>query len=172
VNKSSTITIKYLLIVIVLAAGIFSIRTLSLTLTYAQTPSSSSSSAGTGAASGGNMKKITSGGALDILLQPSPQPIGHTAPTSFKVSFLQKGTDTVQPHIDYDLIIKDSNGKQVFQASQLAGQPGKPLHTAEGSVTIPYTFQNPGDYSVNIPVYGILFNPINPESADFTIKVA
>jgi hypothetical protein len=172
VNKLSTITIKYLLIVIVLAAGIFSIRTLSLTLTYAQTPSSSSSSAGTGAASGGNMKKTTSGGALDILLQPSPQPIGHTAPTSFKVSFLQKGTNTIQPHIDYDLIIKRSNGKQVFQASQLAGQPGKPLHTAEGSVTIPYTFQNPGDYSVNIPVYGILFNPINPESADFTIKVA
>ena len=172
-NKLSTITIKYLLIVIVLAAGIFSIRTLSLTLTYAQTPPSSSPSAdiGAGAASGGNMKKTTSGGALDILLQPSPQPIGHTAPTSFKVSFLQKGTDTVQPHIDYDLIIKDSNGKQVFQASQLAGQPGKPLHTAEGSVTIPYTFQNPGDYSVNIPVYGILFNPINPESADFTIKV-
>jgi hypothetical protein len=162
VNKLSTITIKYLLIVIALAAGIFSIRTLSLTLTYAQSPPGS----------GGNMKKTTSGGALDILLQPSPQPIGHTAPTSFKVSFLQKGTDTVQPHIDYDLIIKDSNGKQVFQASQLAGQPGKPLHTAEGSVTIPYTFQNPGDYSVNIPVYGILFNPISPESADFTIKVA
>ena len=174
-NKLSTITIKYLLIVIVLAAGIFSIRTLSLTLTYAQTPPSSSSSSadiGAGAASGGNMKKTTSGGALDILLQPSPQPVGHTAPTSFKVSFLQKGTNTIQPHIDYDLIIKDSNGKQVFQASQLAGQPGKPLHTAEGSVTIPYTFQNPGDYSVNIPVYGILFNPINPESADFTIKVA
>jgi hypothetical protein len=100
VNKLSTITIKYLLIVIVLAAGIFSIRTLSLTLTYAQTPPSSSSSAdiGAGAASGGNMKKTTSGGALDILLQPSPQPVGHTAPTSFKVSFLQKGTDTVQPH--------------------------------------------------------------------------
>ena len=173
-NKLSTITIKYLLIVIVLAAGIFSIRTLSLTLTYAQTPPSSSSSAdiGAGAASGGNMKKTTSGGALDILLQLSPQPVGHTGSTSFKVSFLQKGTNTVQPHIDYDVIIKDSNGKQVFQASQLAGQPGKPLHTAEGSVTIPYTFQNPGDYSVNIPVYGILFNPINPESADFTIKVA
>jgi hypothetical protein len=43
------------------------------------------------------------------------------------------------------------NGKkQVFEASQLAGQPGKPLHTAEGIVTIPYTFQSPGDYSVNI----------------------
>jgi hypothetical protein len=49
------------------------------------------------------------------------------------------------------------NGKkQVFEASQLAGQPGKPLHRAEGIVMIPYTFQSTGDYS-NIHVYGILF---------------
>jgi hypothetical protein len=121
--------------------------------------------------SSGPMKKTTNGGSLDVLLQPSPQPITNKGQTSFKVSFLQKGTNSVQPHIDYDLIIKDSNGKQVFAASQLAGQPGKPLHTAEGIVTIPYTFQSPGDYTVNVSIYGILFNPIRPESADFTVKV-
>jgi hypothetical protein len=53
----------------------------------------------------------------------------------------------------------------------LAGQPGKPLHTAEGIVTIPYTFHSTGDYSVNIHVYGILFNPIKPESAEYSFKV-
>ena len=58
----------------------------------------------------------------------------------------------------------------MFAASQLAGQP-PPLHTSEGIVTIPYTFQGPGDYTINVTVYGILFNPIKPESADFTIKV-
>ena len=72
--------------------------------TYAQTPSSSPNS---------SMKKTTSGGALDVVLQPSPGPIGHTGPTSFKVTFLQKGTDKVQPHIDYDFTIAN-NGKQVF----------------------------------------------------------
>jgi len=118
-----------------------------------------------------NMKKQTSGGSLDVMLQPSPQPIAHTNPTSLKVQFLTKGTGTVQPHIDYDLIIKDSGGKQVFSASQLAGQPGAPLHTAEGIVTIPYAFQGPGDYTINVTVYGILFNPIKPEVADFTIRV-
>ncbi len=126
----------------------------------------SSSSAGSD-----NMKKQTSGGSLEVILQPSPQPVGHTNPTSLKVQFLTKGTSTVQPHIDYDLIIKESSGKQVFSASQLAGQSGAPLHTAEGIVTIPYTFQGPGDYTINVTVYGILFNPIKPESADFTIKV-
>src|ERR671930_157234 len=102
-NRLNPILLSLLLVV----ACIFSIPVLS---SYAQTSPS------------GGMKKTTSGGSLDVLLQPSPEPVGHTAPTSFKVSFLQKGTDTVQPHIDYDLIIKDSNGKQLFQASQLAGQ--------------------------------------------------
>jgi hypothetical protein len=137
-------------------------------VSYAQTPPSDSSAGGAG-----GMKKQTSGGALDIVLQASPQPAGHTSPTSLKVEFMTKGSGAIQPHIDYDVVIKDSSsgGKQVFTASQLAGQPGKPLHTAEGIVTIPYTFPAPGDYSISIPVYGILFNPIKPESADFTIKV-
>lgn len=118
-----------------------------------------------------DLKKQTNGGSLGVMVQPSPQPIGHTGPTSLKVQFLTKGTDTAQPHIDYDLIIKDSSGKQVFSASQLAGQSGAPLHTAEGIVTIPYTFQSPEDYTINVTVYGILFNPIKPEFADFRIKV-
>jgi len=141
---------------------------ISSSVSYAQTPPPDSSAGGAG-----GMKKQTSGGALDILLQASPQPAGHTSPTSLKVEFMTKGTGAIQPHIDYDVVIKDSSsgGKQVFTASQLAGQPGKPLHTAEGIVTIPYTFPSPGDYSISIPVYGILFNPIKPESADFTIKV-
>ena len=164
-------SMKSLLVTLVLMAGIFSILIIVLpSLTYAQA-SPASSSSGSGSNSNGNMKKQTSGGALDVILQPSPQPVGHTGQTLLKVQFMTKGSNTVQPHIDYDLIIKDSNGKQVFSASQLAGQSGKPLHTAEGVVTIPYTFQGHGDYSVSVPVYGILFNPIRPESADFTIKV-
>lgn len=143
-------------IIVIIIASIFSITSSSI---YAQTSSS-------------GIKKTTSGGSLDVLLQPAPEPIGNKDQTSFKVTFLQKGTDNkVQPHIDYDFIIKDNNGKVIFMASQLAGQPGKPLHTAEGIVTIPYTFQGSGDYLINVPVYGILFNPIKPESAEYSIKV-
>ena len=164
-------SIKSLVVTLVLVAGIFSTLIMTLpSLTYAQTSSMSSSSSGSGTNSNGNMEKQTSGGALNVILQPSPQPIGHTGPTSLKVQFMTKGSNTVQPHIDYDLIVKDSSGKQVFSASQLAGQP-LPLHTSEGIVTIPYTFKGPGDYTIDVTVYGILFNPIKPESADFTIKV-
>ena len=160
-----------LLVASVLMAGIFSTLIVVPSLTYAQTSPASSSSASSSNNSNGNIEKQTSGGALDVILQLSPQPVVHPGQTSLKVEFMTKGSETVQPHIDYDLIIKDSNGKQIFSASQLAGQSGKPLHTAEGIVTIPYTFQGPGDYSVSVPIYGILFNPIRPESADFTIKV-
>jgi hypothetical protein len=168
-GRSKMDSMQNLLITLVLVACFFSMLIVFPSLTYAQSFSSSSSSGSNN--SNDNMKKQTSSGALDVVLQPSPQPVSHTGPTSLKVQFLTKGTSTVQPHIDYNLIIKDGNGKQVFSASQLAGQSGgAPLHTAEGTVTIPYTFQAPGDYTINVTVYGILFNPIKPESADFTIK--
>ena len=117
------------------------------------------------------MNKVTSGGSLNVILLPSPSPVVKGSQTNLKVSFDQKGSSsTVQPHIDYDLtIMKD--GKQVFQASALAGHPNQPLHTAEGVVTIPYTFQQQGGYLMNITVSGILFNPIKPETAQFPIGV-
>lgn len=61
--------------------------------------------------------------------------------TNFKVTFDQNGSTAVQPHIDYDFTIS-KDGKQVFQASALAGHPNQPLHTAEGIVTIPIHFNN------------------------------
>jgi hypothetical protein len=116
-------------------------------------------------------KKTTSGaGSLDILLEAFSNPIVKNEQTNFKAIFDQRGSNIVQNHIDYDFkITKDD--KQLFQASGAAGQAGIPLHTSEGVVTIPYTFQGTGLYLVNVTVYGILFNQINPEYALFPINV-
>jgi hypothetical protein len=104
-------SIKNLILILALTAGIFSIVRLPL-LAYGQTspPTSSSPSHNTGGSD--SMKKKTSGGAIDVILQPSPEPVGHSGQTSLKVQFMTKGTDTVQPHIDYDVTIKDNTGKQ------------------------------------------------------------
>jgi sugar lactone lactonase YvrE len=119
-----------------------------------------------------SMKSTTSGGTLDVSLDPSPQPVRNNDQTKFKVIFLQKGEiDKIQNHIDYDFMIAGNGGKKLFQASTLAGQPGIPLHTAEGIVTIPYKFQDTGEYLVNVTVYGVLFNDIRPESVIFPIHV-
>jgi hypothetical protein len=142
---------------LVLIACVISVIGLPL-LAYGQGSSFSSFSS-----SNDTMKKQTSGGTLDIILQSFPKRL--------RVQFLTQGTGTIQPHTDYDVTIKDNSGKQVFSASQDAGDPGTPLHAPEGIVIIPHTVQNPGNYTVNVTVYGILFNPIKPESANFTIKV-
>ena len=116
------------------------------------------------------MYKVTSGGSLNVILQPTPFPVIKGSQTNLKVSFDQKGSSAVQPHVDYDLtIMKD--GKQVFQLSNSTGYPNQPLHTTEGVVTIPYTFQQEGTYIINITVNGFLFNPITPENTPFTINV-
>jgi hypothetical protein len=113
---------------------------------------------------------VARGGSLNVILHPSPFPVIKGSQTNLKVSFDQKGSSALQPHVDYDLtIIKD--GKQVFQLSSQAGYPNQPLHTTEGVVTIPYTFQQVGTYVINITVYGFLFNPITPETSQFTINV-
>jgi hypothetical protein len=117
------------------------------------------------------IKKRTSGtGSLDILLEAFSNPIVKNEQTNFKVIFDQKGSNVIQNHIDYDLIITKDN-KQLFQASGLAGQAGIPLHTSGGIVTIPYTFQATGVYLINVTIYGILFNQIYPEHALFPINV-
>lgn len=123
------------------------------------------------------MNKATHGGSLNVMVQPTP--IVKGTQTNFTVSFEQKGGNV--PHIDYDVTIT-KDGKRVFQASALGGgiikgtsrtaHPNQPLHATTGIVTIPYTFQKQGDYIMNVTVYGILFNPIDPEYAQFPISVS
>jgi hypothetical protein len=85
------------ILALVLIASVISIIVLPL-LAYGQGSSFSSFSG-----SNDTMKKQTSGGTLDIILQSFPKRL--------RVQFLTQGTGTVQPHTDYDLTIKDNSGK-------------------------------------------------------------
>ena len=111
----------------------------------------------------------TSGGTLDVKLESTPNPIKSGQETNYKVTFLQKGTDTVQVHIDYDFIILEDNNIEVFKASQQIGQPL--LHTAEGIVTIPFTLEEAGNYTIKVSVMGINFIPMATEYVDFPVKI-
>ena len=113
------------------------------------------------------MKQPTSEGVLDVMIEPNwEETINET--TEFKVTFLQPGTETVQVHIDYDFIIKQGD-EVVFKASTPVNQPL--LHTETGIVTIPYQFEENGSYTIEVPVSGINFVPINTETAVFGINV-
>ena len=115
-----------------------------------------------------NLIQPTSGGSLDVSISPSPEVINTNEEVKFKVDFLEPGNDKIQVHVDYDFQILN-NGDEIFSAAKQISQPL--LHTAEGSVTIPFTFSSPGVYSINIPVLGINFIPLNPESAKFAFTV-
>jgi hypothetical protein len=122
--------------------------------------------------SSSSLTKLTDGGSITIKLEPSPNPIKSNEQTQLKVSFFKPNTEEIQPHIDYDMIISETNtNKTIFQASNQTGQAGIPLHTAESIVTIPFAFPTKGEYTIKIPVYGILFNPIAPESVTYTTHV-
>jgi hypothetical protein len=94
---------------------------------------------------------------LDVKLEPTPNPIKSGQETNYKVTFLQKGTSTVQVHIDYDFVILKDNTTEVFKASQKTGQP--------------FTVTEPGSYTIRVSMMGINFIPMATEYANFPIKV-
>ena len=114
----------------------------------------------------GGMMETTSKGTLDIRLAPTWNEGGQT---TFAVSFLNPGMDTVHEHQDYDFRIL-RGGQQVFSA---AGQTGQAvLHNVEGTLTIPYTFQENGDYTIQVYLAGTGIPAIpTDEEATFPITV-
>jgi hypothetical protein len=114
-----------------------------------------------------NLLQSTTGGSLDINIT-SPEVISTDKEVKFKINFFEPGTDTIQVHVDYDFQVL-KNGKEIFSAAKQINQPL--LHTAEGSITIPFMFSSFGSYSIKIPVLGINFIPINPEYAEFKFVI-
>lgn len=105
--------------------------------------------------------KRSSGGTLNISFATDPASPNTSDQTQLKINFLNK-QNTAQPHIDYRVSVMQGSS-QVF---------GIPLtHTAEGTGNIPFQFQNAGTYQVTVQVEGILFQPIPPETAVFTVDV-
>jgi hypothetical protein len=114
----------------------------------------------------GGMVQTTSKGTLDISLAPTWNEGGQA---TFAVSFLDPGTETLHQHQDYDFrILKD--GQQVFSAANQTGQAL--LHNVEGTLTIPYTFQENGDYTIQVYLAGTGIPAIpTDEEATFPITV-
>lgn len=117
----------------------------------------------------GGMRDTTSKGTLDIMVEPTWSDGGDgKAKGSFKVSFFNPGTDTLHEHQDYDFrILKD--GTEVFSAARQTGQVL--IHNAEGTITVPYTFQKNGDYIIQVYLGGTGISPIIPTEEDVTFPV-
>ena len=82
----------------------------------------SDSHAQTSTSSDDAQKTTTSSGTLDVKLISHLTLSRVVKKLAFKLTFLQKDTDTVQVHIDYNFIILKDNVTEVFRASQETGQ--------------------------------------------------
>jgi hypothetical protein len=145
---------KFLLLFLnaLLVAAIFSFTNIVTIAAYAQ--------------DGSGMMQTTSRDSLDIRLAPEWSEGGQA---TFTVNFFDPGTETLHEHQDYDFrILKD--GQQVFSAASQTGQAV--LHNVEGTLTVPYTFQENGDYTIQLYLAGIGL-PATPvdEEATFPITV-
>ena len=108
------------------------------------------------------MVKPTSAGTLNIGFSTDPATLNPGDPAQIKINFINKQTNLTQVHVDYKISVMQGTN-QVF---------GIPItHTAEGAVSIPFQFQTAGTYQVTVQVEGILFQPIPPETAVFTIDI-
>jgi hypothetical protein len=107
--------------------------------------------------------KLTSGGTINVGFSTDPANPNPGDQTQLKISFINKQTNAIQPHIDYRVTVTKGQN-QVF---------GIPItHVGEeGAVSIPYQFQDAGDYQITVSVEGILFQPIPPETAVFSITI-
>ena len=138
-------------LVALLLGAIFSVMTTTTPAVYAQD---------------GGMVKTTDKGTLDVRLEPM---WGEGGQADFNVSFLNPGTDSLHEHQDYDIrILKD--GQQVFSAANQTGQAV--LHNVEGTLTVPFTFQENGDYTIQVYLAGTNLPAIpTDEEATFPITV-
>lgn len=113
-----------------------------------------------------SMEKPTSGGTLNITLEPE---WGDNS-TRFHVGFIDPATGQPHQHQDYDFVILQGED-EVFRASEQTGQ--QVLHNVEGTLTVPFQFAENGDYTVRVELLGLGLPPIpiTPEQADFSVTV-
>ena len=89
--------------------------------------------------------------------------IEFNVPTKITLDFINPNTQKVQEHIDYTVAVS-KDGETVFGPIPLT-------HTSLGTVKIPIEFNRAGNYTMDIVVEGILFQPIPKEKVSFDIKV-
>ena len=105
----------------------------------------------------------TDGGSLDVELVTVPETIEAGEEARMRINFINPASQETQVHIDYMLTVNEG-GEQVFGPTNL-------IHTSEGRISVPFTFERDGRYTLDVAVRGILFNPMPEETASFPIVV-
>ena len=104
----------------------------------------------------------TDGGTLDVRV--TYENIIPGEPSPILIEFVNPNTGRVQEHIDYSIML--TNGDQILFGTALT-------HSSTGFIRgLSVTFPGEGEYVLDVAVEGILFNPIERQSASLSIPVA
>jgi predicted secreted protein with PEFG-CTERM motif len=109
-----------------------------------------------------NQMQLTDKGSIKVGFYTDPEKPNTSNQTKFYISFNNKDSNFIQPHIDYKVFIMKG-------ADQIFGIPA--THTGTGSVMVPFQFTGAGTHKIIVEVDGILFQPIVPETATFSVDV-
>jgi hypothetical protein len=111
------------------------------------------------------MSSSTSSGSVQVL-----EPIWkEDNEAMFKITFHEPDSGSVQRHVDFDLVVIDRKGVQIFSAAESDRQ--YMLHTNPGFAAIPYKFPEVGSYIVKVYVFGVNFIPTSTEFVEFPFNV-
>ncbi len=108
--------------------------------------------------------KPTSGGTINVSFATDPANPTPGSQTTLNISFINKSTHTSQDHVDYKISVMEGS-------DQICGTP--PLHKGtEPTISFPCQFPDAAKYQVIVEVDGIVFQPIPPETATFTVDLS
>ena len=117
--------------------------------------------AASGAAHAQTLSEPTSAGALIVELTPDPaRP--EPGEVTLGINFVNPASMETQVHIDYALDV--TMGDTVYASVERS-------HTSEGRVSIPVELADEGTYGVRVTADGIFFQPIEAQSAEFSLQV-
>jgi len=97
---------------------------------------------------------------IDVGFSTDPENPNSGDQALLNIVFINKQS-SIQHHIDYRVFV--TQGGNLFGIYK--------SHTNEGSVSIPFQFKNNGTYQVKVEIDGILFQPVPPETALFTVSI-
>ncbi|MDD9843741.1 MAG: copper-binding protein [Thaumarchaeota archaeon] len=117
--------------------------------------------AATGAAHAQTLSEPTSAGALIVELTPEPAS-PDPGEVTLGINFVNPASMETQVHIDYAVDV--TMGETVYASVERS-------HTSEGRVSIPVELADEGTYGVKVTADGIFFQPIEAQSAEFSLQV-
>ncbi|MDE1762755.1 MAG: hypothetical protein KGH88_00725 [Thaumarchaeota archaeon] len=107
----------------------------------------------------------TSGGTLDIGFSTNPANPTLNSDTYLMINFIDKSTHQLLKHIDYKVSVMEGD-------NQICGTGAKHIGDPAAITNFECQFPDAAKYQVIVEVDGILFNPIPPETATFTVDLS